>query len=94
MFLGIEEIGVLIEEPFSILPLERITETIQTNVEQLYLTYHGPSPMPFTDWVGVEVLNRNLEPAVAAPLPPAVLPLPPMNLPPLPPGTGLDEMPT
>jgi hypothetical protein len=32
---GIEEIGVLIEEPFSVLPLEVISRTIETNVREL-----------------------------------------------------------
>jgi predicted membrane chloride channel (bestrophin family) len=33
--LGVEDIGVLIEEPFSILPLEQICSTIRVNIEEL-----------------------------------------------------------
>ncbi|KAI3424164.1 hypothetical protein D9Q98_009523 [Chlorella vulgaris] len=40
LLLGIEEIGVSIEEPFSILPLESICDTIQGNVKEL-CSVHG-----------------------------------------------------
>eukprot|EP00887_Chlorella_sp_A99_P008256 scaffold12.g8256.t1 len=41
LLLGIEEIGVSIEEPFSILPLEFISATIEKNVLELH-GMHGP----------------------------------------------------
>jgi hypothetical protein len=37
--LGVEEIGVIIEEPFSVLPLERICATIASDVKEIRL--HG-----------------------------------------------------
>jgi predicted membrane chloride channel (bestrophin family) len=40
LLLGIEEIGVTIEEPFSILPLEAICRTIEGNVAEV----HGFGP--------------------------------------------------
>ncbi|KAI3434870.1 hypothetical protein D9Q98_002924 [Chlorella vulgaris] len=39
LLLGIEEIGVSIEEPFSILPLEGICATIEGNVREMVNTY-------------------------------------------------------
>jgi predicted membrane chloride channel (bestrophin family) len=39
LLLGIKEIGVVVEEPFSILPLERIADTIETNVWELHATH-------------------------------------------------------
>jgi predicted membrane chloride channel (bestrophin family) len=41
LLLGIEEIGVQIEEPFSILPLEAICDTIQDNVAELQEAHQG-----------------------------------------------------
>ncbi|KAI8464599.1 MAG: Bestrophin, RFP-TM, chloride channel-domain-containing protein [Monoraphidium minutum] len=45
LLLGIEEIGVSIEEPFSILPLETISETALTNAREL-AAHHGGGPAP------------------------------------------------
>lgn len=39
--LGVEEIGVAIEEPFSILPLEQICETIKNDIEDLQQCIRG-----------------------------------------------------
>ncbi|KAL4856957.1 hypothetical protein ACK3TF_002657 [Chlorella vulgaris] len=44
LLLGIEEIGVSIEEPFTILPLEVIARTIETNLRELEAT-HGPATL-------------------------------------------------
>ena len=41
---GIEEIGVSIEEPFTILPLETIARTIEANLRELEAT-HGPATL-------------------------------------------------
>ncbi|KAL4855747.1 Type-1 glutamine synthetase 1 [Chlorella vulgaris] len=41
LLLGIKEIGVVVEEPFSILPLEKIADTIETNVWELHATHSG-----------------------------------------------------
>lgn len=38
--LGVEEIGVTIEEPFSVLPLERICATVASDIKELWL--YGP----------------------------------------------------
>jgi putative membrane protein len=35
--LGVEEIGVIIEEPFSVLPLERICATIASDIKEIWL---------------------------------------------------------
>ncbi|PSC76825.1 UPF0187 chloroplastic [Micractinium conductrix] len=39
LLLGIKEIGVIVEEPFSILPLEKICDTIEGNVRELHATH-------------------------------------------------------
>ncbi|KAI7845435.1 hypothetical protein COHA_000987 [Chlorella ohadii] len=39
LLLGIEEIGVSIEEPFSILPLDALCDTIEANVKELQKTH-------------------------------------------------------
>ncbi|EFN53823.1 hypothetical protein CHLNCDRAFT_32075 [Chlorella variabilis] len=44
LLLGIEEIGVSIEEPFTILPLETIARTIEANLRELEAT-HGPATL-------------------------------------------------
>jgi predicted membrane chloride channel (bestrophin family) len=44
LLLGIEEIGVSIEEPFTILPLEAIARTIEANLRELEAT-HGPATL-------------------------------------------------
>jgi hypothetical protein len=41
LLLGIEEIGVQIEEPFSILPLERMCDAVQANIAELQETHSG-----------------------------------------------------
>ncbi|DBA73418.1 hypothetical protein WJX77_011203 [Trebouxia sp. C0004] len=43
LLLGIEEIGVQIEEPFGILPLENICETIETNLNEMAENNSGVS---------------------------------------------------
>ena len=48
--LGVEEIGVIIEEPFSVLPLERICATIASDVKEIRL--HGSSARAY-DYSGV-----------------------------------------
>ncbi|KAL4421269.1 hypothetical protein ABPG75_010560 [Micractinium tetrahymenae] len=39
LLLGIKEIGVVVEEPFTILPLEKICDTIEGNVKELHATH-------------------------------------------------------
>ncbi|PSC67432.1 UPF0187 chloroplastic [Micractinium conductrix] len=39
LLLGIKEIGLTVEEPFSILPLEKICDTIESNVWELHSTH-------------------------------------------------------
>lgn len=41
--LGVEEIGVIIEEPFSVLPLERICATIASDIKEIRA--HGSHPL-------------------------------------------------
>ncbi|KAI7839791.1 hypothetical protein COHA_006590 [Chlorella ohadii] len=53
LLLGVEEIGVQIEEPFSILPLEVISTTIEGNIRELQAT-HGAAaavPSPINDFI-------------------------------------------
>lgn len=48
--LGVEEIGVIIEEPFSVLPLERICATIASDVKEIRAHgRHGHSTMDMGD---------------------------------------------
>ncbi|PRW33245.1 UPF0187 chloroplastic [Chlorella sorokiniana] len=46
LLLGVEEIGVQIEEPFSILPLEVISSTIEGNIRELQATHGAAAAVP------------------------------------------------
>lgn len=51
LMLGVEELGIQIEEPFSILPIELICETISTSVVELQTSFPKPcTEEPIYDW--------------------------------------------
>lgn len=62
--LGVEEIGVAIEEPFSILPLEQICETIKNDVEDLERCIAG---------IGIDNHGENGNGATGRPVSPELL---------------------
>ncbi|PRW20392.1 UPF0187 chloroplastic [Chlorella sorokiniana] len=78
LLLGIEEIGVSIEEPFSILPLDALCDTIEANVKELQRTHsqqgggggeegsHKARPPPARDIVGMAAAEAEAEEAAVA----------------------------
>ncbi|PRW33726.1 UPF0187 chloroplastic [Chlorella sorokiniana] len=71
LLLGIEEIGVQIEEPFTILPLEVISRTIEGNVWELYRMHSGEAlekeQAELANGQDVQVLNAQDLVALMAP---------------------------